>query len=319
LAGIAVLAVIAVTVVITVLVVGKDSGGESPTPTNGNGSDIASANDKGPANIITEDPTCAAWSRVSGGLAASEQKVEWTKRDPSIPASSWSGDQRAMYVAVANAMRSAADQTIGLVKETPHRVMRELYEQFVAYARKFTDSVETYASEDSHLAGAVDSLATVPGDICGADIYGSAKSQVSLIPAPAAPSRVSPIGDPANPQPFLTNSDPVCNEWLSSFQTFDADTAAWRAIDPNIPATQWTPDQRAVVDSVGPMMTRYADEVEELGRRTENPVLQDFAVTSGQYRRVYVVTLPTYTPADNYFVSASTYLAMAINAACSSV
>ena len=49
LAGIAVLAVIAVTVVITVLVVGKDSGGaESPTPTNGNDSDFASANDKGP-------------------------------------------------------------------------------------------------------------------------------------------------------------------------------------------------------------------------------------------------------------------------------
>ena len=47
-AGIALLAVIAVTVVITVLVVGKDSGGGSPTPTNGNGSDIASANDKGP-------------------------------------------------------------------------------------------------------------------------------------------------------------------------------------------------------------------------------------------------------------------------------
>ncbi len=57
--GIALLAVIAVTVVITVLVVGKDSGGgESPTPTNGNGSDFASANDKGPVGIITEDPTC---------------------------------------------------------------------------------------------------------------------------------------------------------------------------------------------------------------------------------------------------------------------
>src|ERR1700682_6660473 len=114
-----------------------------------------------------------------------------------MPAHSSSGDQRAMYVAVANAMRSAADQTVGLVKETPHRVMRELYEQFIAYARKFAGRVETYATDDSHLAGAVDSLATVPGDICGADIYGSAKSQMSLIPAPAAPSQVSTIGDPA--------------------------------------------------------------------------------------------------------------------------
>src|SRR5262245_21772051 len=48
LGGIALLAVIAVTVVITVLVVGKDSGTSStPGPTNGNASDIASANDKG--------------------------------------------------------------------------------------------------------------------------------------------------------------------------------------------------------------------------------------------------------------------------------
>src|SRR5262245_15492948 len=53
LVGLAVLAVVAVTVVITVLVVGRDSGGgESPTPTNGNGSDFASANDKGPVGII---------------------------------------------------------------------------------------------------------------------------------------------------------------------------------------------------------------------------------------------------------------------------
>src|SRR3954463_8607927 len=69
--GIALLAVIAVTVVITVLVVGKDlGGGESPTPTNGDTSDFASANDKGPTNIITEDPTCEAWGRIAREYAA---------------------------------------------------------------------------------------------------------------------------------------------------------------------------------------------------------------------------------------------------------
>src|SRR6478752_6565497 len=51
--GIALLAVIAVTVVITVLVVGKNSGSApNPTEMNGNSSDIASANDKGPVAII---------------------------------------------------------------------------------------------------------------------------------------------------------------------------------------------------------------------------------------------------------------------------
>jgi hypothetical protein len=34
---------------------------------------------------------------------------------------------------MALAMRSAADQTVSLAKQTPHRVVRELYEQNTAY------------------------------------------------------------------------------------------------------------------------------------------------------------------------------------------
>ena len=76
-AGIAVLAVIAVTVVITVLVVGKNSGGESPTPTNGNGSDIASANDKGPVGIITEDPTCDCVEPHCPRILSASEDRQW--------------------------------------------------------------------------------------------------------------------------------------------------------------------------------------------------------------------------------------------------
>ena len=93
-----------------------------------------------------------------------------------------------MYESVAKAMTDSADQTVGLVKLTPHRVMRELYEQFIAYARAFADSIPTYTSKDSHLAGAVDSISSAPGDICGAVTYGPAASQGPLIPATATPS-----------------------------------------------------------------------------------------------------------------------------------
>ena len=139
--GIALLAVIAVTVVITVLVVGKDSGGGSPTPTNGNGSDFASANDKGPVGIITEDPTCDAWGRVAREYSSATKAVNWGDRDQSIPASAWTPDQRAMYETVGKAVSNAADQTGNFVKLTPHRVMRELYEQFIAYGRAFTTKI----------------------------------------------------------------------------------------------------------------------------------------------------------------------------------
>jgi hypothetical protein len=110
-----------VTVVITVLVVGKDSGGgESPTTTNGNGSDIASANDKGPVGIITEDLTCDTWRRINDAVAAEQKGVSWPDRDQSVPASAWNPGQRTMYEAVGKALAGAADQVVGIVKMTPH-------------------------------------------------------------------------------------------------------------------------------------------------------------------------------------------------------
>src|ERR1700752_2037695 len=147
--GIALLAVIAVTVVITVLVVGKDSsGGDLPTPTNGSGSDFASANDKGPVAIITEDPTWAPSSPIFETLVAREHDG-WDTRDPAIPASQWTPAMRSQYEDVGEAWRSAADQIVPLAKLTPHRVMRELYEQFAAYTRAFADRIPTYTPPDN--------------------------------------------------------------------------------------------------------------------------------------------------------------------------
>ena len=103
--GIALLAVIAVTVVITVLVVGKNSGGgESPTPTNGNGSDFASANDKGPVGIITEDPTCDAWRRIAREYSVESKAVKWEDRDQIVASDAWTAEQRRMYETVGKAM-----------------------------------------------------------------------------------------------------------------------------------------------------------------------------------------------------------------------
>jgi hypothetical protein len=90
-------------------------------------------------------------------------------------------------------------------------------------------------------------------------------------------------------------------------------------MDPNIPATQWTADQKATVDRAAPIMTAFADKAEEIGRSRDNPVLEDIAVLSAQYRRAIVKALPTYTPADNYLSEVSTFSAQAINTACLAV
>jgi hypothetical protein len=318
--GIALLAVIAVTVVITVLVVGKDSGsGESPTPTNGNGSDFASANDKGPVGIIIDEPTCPAWNRIADQYVSAETTTHWRDRDASIPAKAWTSDQRSMYESVGKAMDSAAGQAVDLVKVTPHRVVRELYEQFIAYARILNRSVPEYKPEDNYLAGVVDGAGSALVSICGAITYDSAATQAPFASKAPSPSRISDSGNVADPQRFLTSPDAVCSDWLSAYRQFDADSADWRHADPNKAATEWTPEEKALNDAVVPLMAAFADRAEEIGTRSQNAVLQDWALLSAQYRRAYVHAIPTYTPADNYLVSTSTYLAQAINTACLAV
>jgi hypothetical protein len=177
-----VLAVIAVTVVITVLVVGKDSGNSpSPTPTSTAGpSDIASANDKGPVTIIIEDPTCEP-TRPIFDTRASVEHNGWDARDPSIPAAAWTPAMRSQYQAVAEAMRASADQMVPLVKLTPHRVMRELYEQVIVYSRAYADNIPTYTPQDDKLAIVSTTVSNAIGYICAAISYGSAAARGPLV------------------------------------------------------------------------------------------------------------------------------------------
>jgi hypothetical protein len=319
LGAVALLAVIGVTVAVTVSVAGGGSGENPPTtsPTTGNGPDsqIASANDKGPATITTEDPTCEPSRPILDTLAGQERNG-WDKRDPSIPASGWSPAVRAQYEAVGQAMRSAADQMVTLVKLTPHRVMRELYEQFIAYSRAYADRIPTYTPPDDNLAVVSSTSMNAIGYVCAAVSYGSAAARGPMIPSATAPSHVAPLGDPADPHRFLTDPNLVCTDWLAASNAFSNDTVDWLATDPDIPASQWAPEQRALNDAVAPVMTAFADKLQGLGERSGNPILQDFATLSAQYRRAYVQALPSYTPADKYLANAALVLGGVVEAAC---
>ena len=66
----------------------------------GNGhanAEFVSAEDINPANVISDDPTCDAWARVGKAYVAETERVKWGERDPQIPATEWSSQQRAMY------------------------------------------------------------------------------------------------------------------------------------------------------------------------------------------------------------------------------
>jgi ABC transport system ATP-binding/permease protein len=297
---------------------GADS--RTPDAAAGPSPGVASAHDSGPVAVLVEDPTCAAWASINDTLARREAGT-MGDRDRSIPASAWTPQQRALYQDAAQAMRSAAAQTLGLATLTPHRVMRELYEQFIAYANAYAyaASISAYTPADNNLAATADSVSSALAAICGAITEGSAAARGPLVTAQAAPPQVSPPANPADPHRYLSGPNPVCADWTSTLEQFGAATTAWQQIDPSIPAYAWTPQQAAANDAAVPVMNSYATTLEQLGQRSANPTLGDFATLAAQYRRAFVAAVPTYTPADNHLANAATYLSTTILGACSAV
>lgn len=323
LGAVALVAIVGVTVAITLSVGGRGSGDSSPTagpPTSGSssGSEVASTNDIGPANVVTEDPTCAA-SKPILDMLESQERNGWDRRDPSIPAMAWTPAVRAQFEAAGAAQRSAADQMVALARLTPHRVMRELYEQFIAYSRAYADRIASYVQTDDYLAQVATNAANAVSRICGAIEYGSAAARAPLVQPLATSPEVMPSGDPSDPRRFLTEIDPVCGDWAAVESQFQNDTRDWLASDPAIPASQWTPQQRAINDAVAPVMRKFADELEAFGIRSNNPTLRDFAVLSAQYRRAYVESLPSYTPSDEYLATSAVMSSGVVQAACLTV
>jgi len=288
--------------------------------TSGSGLDmaagVASADDTGPVTVITEDPSCAAWTAINNALSNNGEGI-WNDRDRSVPASQWDEKQRAQFMAAGQSMRSAAAQTTGLVKLTPHRVMRELYEQFIVYARAYAERIPKYVPADNNFAGAANSASSALGAICAAIVDGAAAARGPLVPPAPAPAHVPAVGNPTNPRPFLTGPNPVCPQWQSALEQFGKNTAAWLQIDPNIPSIYWNKEQKAVNYAVAPVMNAYAGKMEQLGRQSGNPTWQDLANLAAEYRRAFVVGLPTYVPADNHLANASNFLSTMILGACS--
>jgi hypothetical protein len=324
LGAVAAVAVLATIVAAVLLFGGGDSGKNSKggNPDAGSGQDeaagVASARDTAPVAVITEDPTCTAWTSINNELATSGEGL-WNDRDRSVPASAWTPKQRAQFVAAAQSMRGAAAQAVGLIKLTPHRVMRELYQEFIAYSHAYVERVPKYTPADNNLAGAANSASSALGAICAAIADGPAAARGPLVPPAAAPSDIAPIGNPANPEPFLTTPNSTCDEWQAALDQFGRDTADWQQLNPNIPAIYWNREQKAVNYKAAQVMNAYASKLEQLAKQSDNAVWQDFANLSAQYRRAFVVSLPTYTPPDNHLANAANYLSTTILGACAAV
>jgi hypothetical protein len=315
----ALIAVIAVTAVVAVSCAGGNgtNNGGGNTPTSGSKSDIASANDTGPVSVITEDPSCAPWNPIITTLANAE-KNGWDSRDPSISTSSWTPEVRSQYQAVGEAMRNAATQTSALMKITTHRVVRELYEQFIAYSLSYADKISNYSPSDNDLAIVESTISDVITGICQSIANGSAAARSPLIPAANPPTHSSQIGDATKATRFIAAPDSQCQDWKNAVgeMTTDPSVSAWSKEDPSIPASGWSPEYRAQNDAVKPVFSRIADRYESLARQSSNATVEDFGVLAAQYGRAFVQGIPTYTNADLYLFNVFQKAPGIITAAC---
>jgi hypothetical protein len=198
--------------------------------------------------------------------------------------------------------------------------MRELYEQLIAYANSFISAVPSYVAKNNSYAVAFTNISSGLSVICSAVSYDVPQAYVPLLPKSPPPTEVAePQPDVANPTRFLEESNPSCDAWRDKNLQFEKDTTAWKAIDPNIPGSAWTPEQRKIADETVPLMSQLADDLQRLGVESNNATLEDFAIIGSQYLRAYVLALPEYTAPDNYLSSASIYLGNTVMVACEAV
>lgn len=317
--GVAVLLVIGITIGATLIFTRDTQGGGSTPPTPGAPSAVASANDTGPVEIITEEPTCDKYLPISNSLSDIEAKSWGASRSTLGPASEWTSEQRSEVEEVATAMRNAADQVVPLAKQTPHRLVREIYEAFIAYGRAYADSLPNYTPHDDGLASANVSAGSALVGICSAIEYGSANRAIGVETADP-PSTVDSVGDPARPDRLFSETNPTCGPWTERMDTFAAKTPEWQARDTSIPASEWSPEQRAADQSARPLLTAFANEVEDAGRGSGNAVLEDFAVAIALYTKAYVSAGDSYNgAADSWLNFVAFRLANVVAGACEAV
>ncbi|MEN4400109.1 hypothetical protein ACNQR7_01655 [Mycolicibacterium senegalense] len=284
----------------------------------GTGARPASAGDVGPASIVVEDPTCPEWTRISAALTEVQHRVMWFDRDGAIPAVEWTPEQAKMYSTVATALGSVAVQARSLSRATPHRVMREAYEQVIAYVQEQINRIPHYQAADISVARATDSLVGAVTSMCAAAMSGSAQARAPLTPAVSPPTSIKDA-DEISRRILMADNSSICAEWVPMSANYQSGVAAFNAADWQSPAAEWTYDQHYLTETAVPLINQFADESEQLSRRSNNPAAEDLAVLSAQYLRAYVQALPTYVPADRALADTAAYLTKAVDNACAAV
>lgn len=133
-------------------------------------------------------------------------------------------------------------------------------------------------------------------------------------PAPA-PQTIT-VTEPLTPA-IPTTPDPVCAEWSHLNDDYRAKRGDWVKTDPDIPAGQWSAEQRTLSKAVIPVMKAEAADMRRLADKAADPVLRTMLRMEALYMDAYASRLPTYSPPeDQRLWVAATDFGNAANSMC---
>ncbi|PEG33230.1 hypothetical protein CQY20_31865 [Mycolicibacterium agri] len=162
-------------------------------------------------------------------------------------------------------------------------------------------------------AGATAAL-LIAGLIGGA--IGATTNRHDQTSPPAAAPQTITVTEPLNPV-IPTTPDPVCAEWSHLNDDYRAKRADWVKTDPDIPAGQWSAEQRTLNMAVIPVMKAEAADMRRLAEKAADPVLRTMLQMEAMYMDAYAGRLPTYTPPDDQRLwVAATDFGNAVNSMC---
>lgn len=164
--------------------------------------------------------------------------------------------------------------------------------------------------------GAATLVALVVGGVVGGLIGAGDRSTPAAEPAPLVTITAQAPAPPSRTVP--ARPDAICAQWSAITTDYAAKRADWVKVDPSIPASKWTPEQRAVNQAVIPVLKGEAAELSRLAETSTDPVLRGMLQLEAGYQTAYAERLPNYTQAeDAQLWDAAINLSNGVNSLCS--
>lgn len=112
----------------------------------------------------TPDSVCAEWAVLNDNFLS--KRAEWSKTDPTIPATQWTEKQRSLTTAVIPTIQANADELSGLADKATNPVLKMTLQMQVLYMNQFAQRLPNYTPEDRRLWQASTDFGNATNSLC---------------------------------------------------------------------------------------------------------------------------------------------------------